>query len=353
MERTYYNFPVESDHAGDRYRDEYLAGVEKLVKDKMEDAARQRKAFFAGYMKRPEDYRQEYIEMLGWPLTERRGRQAPEHIELEQVWQADGITLYRVQMEILPGVPLYGILFKNGDEKRPLVISQHGGGGTPELCSGLLERGTVNYNQMTQRVLRHGVHVFAPQLLIWDPAQFQTNPKEGEQTAQRRRALDQSLKMAGGSITALEVACLMGALDYFEEQPYVDAGRIGMVGLSYGGYYTQHMAAADTRIKAALTSCYFNKHDFPVSTDYDFYRDALRFMNSELAMLVYPRKLCIQIATDDEILPAAGAREEFARLKDYAGEQMGDWLRFKEFDGVHEFWGDEEQLEQFFADLLE
>lgn len=353
MEERCYPFPVESDHAGDAYREAYLAGVERLVERELDRARERRRESFAGYLENPQEYRERFVAMLGWPLTERRGKQLPKAVEVSPVGECQGIRVERVKLEVLPGIPFYGVLFRNGGERRPLVIAQHGGGGTPELCSGLLERGTVNYNDMTGRILRYGVHVFAPQLLLWDPQQFQSHCEQGETVCQVRRSLDQGLKLIGGSITALELTCLMGALDYFEAQEYVDSEKLGMVGLSYGGFYTQYLAAVDTRIKSALSSCFFNRDHYRIGSDYGMYREALQFMHSEIAMLVHPRRLSIQVASRDEILPIEGAREEYSRLAGYAAHTQGDWLRFTEFDGVHEFWRDDAPIAALIEDLYE
>lgn len=345
------HFPPESDHQGDAFREAYQEGLEKLVQQELEKAERERTKSFQGFYEALEKYRRQLVEMLGWPLTQRRGKCPPERVTVTPVRNVQGIQIERVQLEVLPGLPFYGILFRKGEERRPLVISQHGGGGTPELCSGLLERGTVNYNHMTQRVLRYGVHVFAPQLFMWDPAQFQSRCEAGDATCLSRRRLDQGLKLLGGSMLALELYCLMSVLDYFEDQEYVDPQRIGMVGLSYGGLYTQYLAALDTRVQAALSSCYFNRDHYRLGSDYTMYREAFQLMNSEIAMLVYPRRLYLQIGEGDPLLPAEGGRAEYSRLKRYAQRTQGDWLHFTVFPGEHEFWEEDGPLSQLMEDL--
>ena len=78
------------------------------------------------------------------------------------------------------------------------MIAQHGGLGTPELCSTLFEGETsYNYKDMTQRILKHDVNVFAPQMLLWE--------KESYGIDYDREYIDAVLKMLGGSITALEI----------------------------------------------------------------------------------------------------------------------------------------------------
>ncbi len=92
---------------------------------------------------------------------------------------------------------MYGILFVRGkDHKRPLVIAQHGGLGTPEMCSGFFD--SENYNDMTRRILQKGVNVFCPQLYLWDQQRFGRGTPD-------RTSLDNSLKHMGSSIAAVEL----------------------------------------------------------------------------------------------------------------------------------------------------
>jgi dipeptidyl aminopeptidase/acylaminoacyl peptidase len=49
-----------------------------------------------------------------------------------------------------------------------------------------------------------------------------------------------------------EVADAVAALDWFAQQPGIDAGRIGVVGLSLGGCVTALLAGQDARVKAVV-----------------------------------------------------------------------------------------------------
>jgi dipeptidyl aminopeptidase/acylaminoacyl peptidase len=50
-----------------------------------------------------------------------------------------------------------------------------------------------------------------------------------------------------------EVVDLLGAMDYVQTLPYVDATRLGIGGWSYGGILTDYVIATDTRFKAATS----------------------------------------------------------------------------------------------------
>jgi dipeptidyl aminopeptidase/acylaminoacyl peptidase len=45
------------------------------------------------------------------------------------------------------------------------------------------------------------------------------------------------------------------AIDYLESRPDVDASRVGLMGVSLGGYYAPRAAAFEPRVKAAIANC--------------------------------------------------------------------------------------------------
>jgi 2,6-dihydroxypseudooxynicotine hydrolase len=45
------------------------------------------------------------------------------------------------------------------------------------------------------------------------------------------------------------------AIDYLEQRNDVDAGRVGLMGVSFGGYYAPRAAAYEPRVKAAISNC--------------------------------------------------------------------------------------------------
>ena len=200
--------------------------------------------------------------------------------------------------------------------------------------------GTVIYNDMSQRIAQKQVHVFVPQLLMWFPERYQLEHD--------RVILDAKLKQIGGSITALEIYCLQCCLSYFEELGCVEADKMGMIGLSYGGYFTLYTAALDVRLKAALSCCYFNDRTKFLYPDWTWKGAAESFLDSEVALLCYPRRLWIALGSRDAHIPADTGREEYERLKrEIAASQIDDsWLRFHIFDGEHEFCPDDTFLDQ-------
>ena len=287
---------LESNMAASTFREEYEASLDKLIFQRRSQADEARTAYVEKLLKDPESCRKEFEKMLGWPLTQYSPLQ-PIKTKTALLYQDDSMLLLRIQLELMKDFWFGGLLFLHKDnEKRPFVLAQHGGAGTPELCSGLLEMGSVNYNGMTWRVFKKGANVFAPQLFLWDTQLFGCRLQQrGKTRDEIRRPMDISLKNLGGSMMAVELYCLRRCLDYFENQPYVYRGAVGMMGLSYGGQYALFLPAVDMRVTVSLCSCFFNDRHHLEWSDFTWFDAAARFFDAEIALLMHPRKLFIQV----------------------------------------------------------
>lgn len=333
-------FYREEDSAGNKYREEYLAQVNQLIESRKKQLEKERHAYGKTIAADREKARNDFYSMLGWPLTEKRPK-GPVSCREIPCFEDEKRLITRLQIEVLPGFSQYGILFRHKTaEKLPLMISQHGGAGTPEVCSTFFS--CDNYNDMTLRLFERSVNVYAPQMLLWAVPRF---GKEYD-----RGSIDFKLKQLGSSISAVEIYALMRALDYFEEQDFSD-GRFGMAGLSYGGFYTLHMAAADTRIRAALSTGYFNDRDKYGWGDMTFTGAAERFFDAEIAALVCPRFLRIEVGKVDQLFTPETAEREYETLKGYYGEAPGK-LEFEVFDGDHEFCPQDRGVDRVIEELL-
>ena len=327
------------------YKQEYLDGIERLIAQRQREAALLREEYVKDIFERPEEYRADLRAMLGWPLVGHTDKGIPT-VTFEKLSEEEGHCVYRTRLEILDGVVLTGLFFRartsgKAEEKRPLVIVQHGGAGTPELISGMYGS-TSNYNDMLDRVIKHGTHAFAPQLLLWH---------ESYGVKYDRKSIDARLKCVGSSVSAVEIYAIMRAIDYFESQSYVSC--VGMVGLSYGGFYTLFTTALDTRIKAAISCSFFNSRDAVPWSDWVWRDCAFKFDDAEIACLVYPRKLWIEIGTSDKLFDFEKGKESFARLRRLS-EGVGDeWAKLIVFEGTHEFCHDDEPIEELMRELYE
>ena len=328
------NLYSEPPETGAVFRETMLAEVKVLVRTERRKADRRRKQYFkpelssvAIYERSISKYREELIGMLGWPLTGGWSTDVPS-VSTQRVAEDSLGQISRVFIETLPGVHTYGLFFRpNGKGPFPLVVSQHGGDGTPELCSGFF--GSANYNDMTRRVLRRGVAVFAPQLLLWNSEQFGPD--------HQKDVIDRRLKQVGGSLAALELHRIIRSLDYFAQHRDIDAERIGMIGLSYGGFYTLFATALDVRIRAAVSSCFFNNRKMYDFADWVWFNAANQFMDAEVGALVCPRPLYVEVGKKDDLFNVRHARQEVKRLETiYQRLGISEKFHYEEHIGGHE-----------------
>lgn len=323
-----------------KYKQLYLDGFESLIKQRENEYQAKRCKYIEGIFSNPERYRDDLKKMLGYPLIDYKKESIPKMRE-EKLSNEESFSISRMSFEILDGLWLSGLLFKKDDKKRPMVLVQHGGEGTPELISGFYDDDTANYNQMLERVLQYDVNVFAPQLLIWSDS-YGINYD--------RMEIDARLKRVGSSITAVEVFGITRIIDWFEAQDYVK--NFGMVGLSYGGFYTLFASAIDKRIKSSISCAYFNDRTKNGWTDWTWNNAAEKFFDAEIACLVCPRRLCIEVAKNDAMFIYEDAENEWERLKQLCSEYGDDWLDFIPFDGVHEFCKSDMPIKRLTDDLL-
>lgn len=285
------------------------------------------KAFTASARK----LRETFADRMGYPPPGKPGREAPR---FQKVGDDSIGTYYRAWIPVLPGVHAYGmyIVPKGVKGRAPLLISMHGGGGSPEVA---LFRGGANYHGMVRGGVERGYVVWAPQHLF----RADGYPQD------IRRQIDDRARLLGTSITAIEIAKITRGLDVILKRPEVDPKRVGMVGLSYGGFYTLVTMALDPRIKTGVSSCYFGVQEYrydqdelSVPSDFRFHDRMSLHKDSELLAMICPRPLEIQAGATDapthremgKVLAPVGA-EHYRKLG------RGDDFRFLVFAGGHEW----------------
>lgn len=321
-------------------KENYINELWALVDKRNKDAISERDEYIKDIFKNPEKYREDFKKMLGWPLVDYEKSGIPNAVS-EKITEDDEYEVFRMKFEILEGLHMTGLFFRaKGEGKKPLVIAQHGGDGTPEAIAGFYGD-TSNYNDMLQRVKSHGVHLFAPQLLLWQ--------QEWYAVEYDRKGLDAQLKRTGSSVTAIEVFGIMRILDYFESQDFVS--NFGMVGLSYGGFYTLFTTAIDTRIKSAVSCAFFNSRDVINWSDWTWQEAAKKFDDAEIACLSYPRHISILIGDKDPLFDSEYGIRSYERLKELSKDVGTDWFDFCAFNGYHEFYKGNEHIERLIEDL--
>lgn len=323
-------------------RSEYNSQLRELINKRQTEAVKERTLRCKNILDEGEKFREELKNILGWPLNADVDRSIPE-VKKEHLTKEGCYDVYRMRVNVMDDLYVNGLFFKKDDgKKRPLVIVQHGGWGTPEfLCGFHHDLGTANYNDLLESTLAGDVDAFVPQLVIWDNEKFEVK--------QDRQAFDTELRRLGGSITALEIFAIMRVLDYFEAQDHVK--NFGMAGLSYGGMYTLLTTAVETRILSAVSSCYFNDRNKYQWADWTWFDAANRLSDAEIACLAYPRKLRVQCGDKDNLFDGESAVEESKRVYEYCNGRDSSWFEFLLFDGGHEFYTKDGCLAKMTAEL--
>ena len=338
----YYTEKIEKDT---RYRKEYGKSIADFLEQEKEKATKRRFAFFTPERCKVEQekYRQQFAEMLGFPLS--LERVTPNLLEKQFVAQDGNINIYRMQFLFWDTVKVYAMYFEqlNADRDTPFVVGLHGGEGTPELVSSI-HLDSANYNHLVRRITDMGANVLVPQLLLWSK-----NNYGGEYD---RIYTDGKLRQLGGSITALELYFLRGLIDCFLENERVNHDKIGVCGMSYGGMYALHLAAIDTRIKACY-SCSWVCDGFVNSwADWSYKNAQNTFAVAETAGLVAPRALVVAMGDKDELFDSRLTEKECARIeKIYGVFDAKENFLSRIFDGVHEFDKGNTEFEFFFNKL--
>ena len=331
MDKRIYSEPPET---GNKYRRAYVDGLNCFTQKLAEESAQKRDVFFPrkGLSEKLEELRQKYLDAFG---ISRIPSCNLSKVQQEFVAEDDVCKIYRITIPVAEVIPFYGILMIPHNVKfpAPLVIAQHGGNGTPELCSDF--HGKNNYNHMVQRLLSRGAIVFAPQILLWRTE----NPTEtgpAYEVPYERRDLDTELNRFGITLPGLQIASISRAIDWLVTLPETDENKIGMIGLSYGGFYTLYTTAADTRIRAAYACCAFTDRDKYPWYDMICPDSGNTFRDAEVAALCAPRKLYVSMGTKDQVFDYRHSLPEGERAKRYfAAMGLEDHFVFDVWEGGH------------------
>jgi dienelactone hydrolase len=263
-------------------------------------------------------------------------------------------NIYRVWIEVMKGVHAYGIYMvpKHIRGKAPLIIAQHGGGGNPEAIVDFDTR--INYHSFGPEAVKKGYIIWAPALTM---RSGYANDPEIEGVS--RELLDRKLKMAGTSIIGVELHKIIESTKtLMRARPEIDGERIGMTGLSWGGFFTMYAAAIWPDIKVAAPAAYFRDtetilksvvaDDSKIPPERSLFQSTGHF---QAIGLICPRPCLVQLGENDALFNMEGARKEAARASAYY-EKLGISDRF-EFDthpGGHEF--ENERIFNFFKKHL-
>jgi dienelactone hydrolase len=268
----------------------------------------------------------------------------PLNVETLESVECDGYRRDKIvfDSEGTMSVPAYLLVPSSRIDAAPgaAVLACHGHGPGKSQVVGLEHTNMPNADYALQ-LARRGYVVLAPDLRCFGE-RLDWNPDD-------HYGCDTNLvhaAMAGWNPLAQNIWDLRRSLDVLSEHPLVDAARLGMVGISYGGTVTLFTAAVDTRVAACVVSGYFSSwavsHRMPwnMCGSQIMFGMLGRLEHEDLGALVAPRPMLIETGTDDDLFPVAAARESVRRVR-LVYDQLGgaDHLEHDIFAGGHQWHG--------------
>jgi dienelactone hydrolase len=295
--------------------------------------------------------RQELLQLVGVVP----GEKVPLHARTLLIGETDQFLTYEVLLDVFPGVEAYGHLLVprsvagRSERRLPAVVCQHGFGGAPKFVSGVGEGVEANdhfYHRFGERLAERGYVVFAPYLTVpVDP-----RPPGEKNRADLVNPLVREAAALGLMRTSMELAKLHRIVDFLQSLAFVDPGRIGYYGLSYGGYSATWMPPLEPRLRFTIISGHFNDWSRELTAedqrghywsfpDEDFYNWNVlnRFSHVELVAAMWPRPVSIEWGLSDGTTTPEWHKKAADELKrEYVGPwDMTDKVIFDDYIGPH------------------
>jgi len=289
------------------------------------------------YDRSAEWYRDYYREQI---MGRIHAPKLPLNPRSRAVEETAAYVCYEVVLDVLPDFTLYGYLLlpkglKPG-ERRPVVVAQHGRGGTPRTVMSPESGGTKTYHSIGPRLAEKGYIVFAPQ-----------NPYVFED---RYRQLQRKANPLGLSLYSVIYAQYEQMFAWFKTLPQADGARIGFIGQSYGGKTAVRVPPVMPGFSLAISTGDFNEgvtkmastrypFSFALWDEYEMFEFDLgnTFNYSDLAGLMAPRPFMAQRGHSDGVAWDEFVGYEYALVRRlYARLKISDRTAIFWFDGGHE-----------------
>ncbi len=263
----------------------------------------------------------------------------PSNPRTRLVLDTDDYRGYEVMLDVAPDVIAAGILLLPNDlkrdEKRPVVVCQHGLEGTAMDTISREPRAFRSYKAFAAELCRRGFIVYSPQ-----------NPYRGKD---RFRLIQRKANPLGLSLFSFIIEQHRQTLDWLATLPNVDADRIAFYGLSYGGKtamrvppfidrYCLSICSADFTDWARAITTNEEKYGYLFTSEYEIPEWNLGHVASyaELAMLMSPRPFMVEAGHRDGGQWSEHVAGEFGKVRrHYDMLNISDRAELEFFDGPH------------------
>lgn len=257
-------------------------------------------------------------------------------------YETDKWKGYEVVLPVWPEVFAYGILLVPNDlkpgERRPVVVTQHGLEGRPQMLVDASIKGP--YHHYGARLADRGFIVFAPQ-----------NPYIGLDDF---RVLQRKANPLGKSLFSFILGQHDRILEWLATLPFVEPDKIGFYGLSYGGktavrvppllkQYALSICSADFNEWIWKNTSTANRYSYIYTGEYEMFEFNLgnTFNYSEMANMMAPRPFMVERGHHDGVAPDERVAYEFAKVRrHYAELGIPEKAEIEFFLGPHEIHGE-------------
>lgn len=249
-----------------------------------------------------------------------------------------------------PSLPLY-VLTPKGDRPapRPAVLTLHGHGpfgadpvvgldSTPELKENI-EKSNYGYGL---ELVRRGYVVAAP---FFQPFGRRLDDPEAYGGDDACAVSFVRMQLLGKLLIAENLRDALWAFELLARRTEVDSGRIGCVGLSYGGRMTMLTAAMEPRIRLAVVSGALNLMQERIAQRYSCGAQVIPHLLEygdvpEIASLIAPRPILWEVGQRDSLMVKDWIPRAWERIRRaYQAFGAEERLAMDSFDGPHRWNG--------------
>lgn len=270
----------------------------------------------------------------------------PFNAKSRVVRETEKVTIHELTLDVWEDVFAWGWLCLPRDlkpnERRPVVICQHGLEGLPEhtVAEDQSGRDWRAYKAFALHLAEQGFITFAPH-----------NPYRGKDSF---RTLQRKLNPLGLTLFSIIIGQHQRILEWLKGQAFTQPERIAFYGLSYGGKSAMRIPAVLTGYCLSICSGDFDEWvrycastELPIpgymhANEYEIWEWNLArtFNYAEMAALIAPRPFMVERGHDDGCGTDSMVNYEYAKVRRlYAKLGLPNRTAIEHFDGPHTIHG--------------
>jgi dienelactone hydrolase len=277
-----------------------------------------------------ETFRKDVIGAFDYPFK-------PFQARTRLQYETNTLVGYEVVLDVWDDVIAYGVLLLPKDlkpgERRPVVVCQHGLEGRP---SDTIQGDHPAYHDFAAKLCERGFITFAPQNLYIGRDRFRT--------------LQRKANPLGKTLFSIIVPQHQQVVNWLKQQAYVDPGRIGFYGLSYGGKSAMRIPPLVKDYCLSICSADFNEwvaknastrlpFSYVWTNEYEIFEWDLgsTFNYAEMAALIAPRPFMVERGHTDGVSTDEWVAFEYAKVFNLYSHRLKipDRCQMEVFDGPH------------------